>query len=155
SRFRDSGKSKRRGPVQEIANSDLTYAHAVPESRISNLEPRSKSIQPIIRRFLRDRNVVHVRLAHTGAGNADEMRFGVHLVDGRAADVTHRGAQSAGELVHDAAQRSAVRNAALDAFRHEFVGVGLDLEITILRTLLHRAQRAHAAVALVRAALVQ
>ena len=46
-------------------------------------------------------------------------------------------------------------HAALDAFGHQLVGVGGVLEVAVLAALLHRADRAHAAVALVGAALEQ
>ena len=55
----------------------------------------------------------------------------------------------------DAAHRAAVRHAAFDAFRHQLVGGGGVLEVAVLRPLLHGSQRTHAAVALVRTALVQ
>src|SRR5690606_18091236 len=74
---------------------------------------------------------------------------------GGAADVAHGRAQATGELVDDAADRAAVRHPALDALRHQLVGVGRILEVAVLGPLLHRAQRTHAAVALVAAALEQ
>src|SRR6476620_8406017 len=109
----------------------------------------------VIRRFLRDLHVVHVALSLSGAGHLHERRLLAHLLDGGAADVAHRRAQAAGELVHDAAEWPAVRHAAFDALGHELVGVGRILEIAVLRAFLHRAERAHPAVALVAAALEQ
>src|SRR5687767_15752308 len=49
-----------------------------------------------------------------------------------------------------------VRDAALDALRDQLVGVVLGvLEIAVARAFLHRADRAHAAIRLVRASLVE
>src|SRR6478752_10301948 len=110
----------------------------IPDSRY-----RLDSVETIVRRFLGDRDVVHVRLAYAGARDAHELRLDAQFVDGRAADVTHRRAQAADELVHDVAQRPAVRHAAFDAFGHELVGVGLVLEIAVLGAFLHGAERPH------------
>src|SRR3546814_6559380 len=66
---------------------------------------------------------MHVALALAGTGDLHELRPRAHVLDGGAADVAHRRAQAAGELVHHAAQRAAVRHAAFDAFGHELVGV--------------------------------
>ena len=70
------------------------------------------------------------------------------------ADITHGRAQAAGELVHDIADRALVGHLAFDAFGHEFQRV-LDvlLEIAVGRAARHRADRAHAAIGLVGAAL--
>src|SRR5690606_37072056 len=84
-----------------------------------------------------------------------EARLAAHLVDAGAADVAHGRAQSAGELVDHAAERAAVRNTSLDALGHQLVGVRSVLEVAVLGALLHRADRTHAAVALVAAALEQ
>ena len=81
-----------------------------------------------------------------------------HLVDVGAARVTHRGAQAAGELVQDRDDAALVRHAAFDAFRHELLDLGRGvLEVAVARAvrLRHRAERAHAAIRLVRSALVE
>ncbi|KAG1470924.1 hypothetical protein G6F57_011593 [Rhizopus arrhizus] len=109
----------------------------------------------VVRRFLGDRHVVDVALTLAGAADLDELGLGAHVVDGGAAHVAHGGAQAAHQLVDDAAHRAAVRHAAFDAFRHQLVGGGGVLEVAVLRPLLHGGQRTHAAVALVRTALVQ
>ena len=78
-----------------------------------------------------------------------------------APGVAHRRAQSAHQLVDHVHERALVRHAALDAFGHELLRggdriLGLEiLEVAVRAALLHRAERAHAAVALVRAALVE
>src|SRR5436190_15251367 len=113
------------------------------------------SLHAVVRRLFRDRDVVHVALAHAGARHANELGLALHVRDGAAADIAHARAEAADQLVHDAAQRPAVRDASLDAFGHELVDVGRVLEIAILRPLLHGAEGPHAAVALVGPALVQ
>src|SRR3546814_6253802 len=98
---------------------------------------------------------MHVALALAGTGDLHELRPRAHVLHGGTADVAHRRAQAAGELVDHAAERAAVRHAAFDAFGHELVGVAAVLEVAILGPLFHRRQRTHAAVALVAAALVE
>ncbi len=83
---------------------------------------------------------------------------GAELVDRRATAIAHRRAQAAHQLVDDRRQRALVRNAAFDALRHEPLRRALAfgiLEIAVGASLLHRAERTHAAIALVRAALVE
>src|SRR5690606_17354151 len=90
-----------------------------------------------------------------GTGDVHELRARLHFLDGGAADIAHRRAQAAHQLMHDAADRAAIRHAALDALGHELVGIGRILEVAILAALFHRAEAAHAAIALVAAALEQ
>src|SRR6185312_13203364 len=110
----------------------------------------------VIRAFPRNRDVVDVAFAQARAGDADELRLLVEFGEVAGADIAHRGAQAAGELVHDVADRALVRHLALDAFRHELERV-LDvlLEIAVSRATRHRADRAHAAIGLVGTALPQ
>jgi hypothetical protein len=68
---------------------------------VSSSGPWPRLARSVVRRFLGDRDVVHVALAHAGAGDAHELRPRAHLVDVVAAGVAHRRAQAAGELVHD------------------------------------------------------
>src|SRR5262249_21145266 len=92
------------------------------------------------------------------AGDLHEARLGAELLDALAAGVAHARAQAAHHLVHDRAHRALVRNAALDAFRHQLLDFARRvLEVAILRALrgAHRAERAHAAIRLVAAALVE
>src|SRR5690348_9379676 len=121
-------------------------------------EPKSRmrilSVDVVIRRFLRDLHVVDVGFAHARGGDLDEIGLGAHLVDGAAAGVAHARAEPSHELQDDGGDRALVRDAALDAFGHQLVGVHLRiLEIAVARSLLHGAQRAHAAIRLVRAPL--
>ena len=76
----------------------------------------------------------------------------------RAAGVAHGGAQAARELVDDGHQAALVGHAAFDAFGHELLELrGGVLEIAIGRAVAlgHGAERAHAAIRLVRRALVE
>src|SRR4051795_6378553 len=110
----------------------------------------------VIRRFLRDRHVVRMALAQAGAGDAHEPRA-LHLGGGRGADVAHRLAQPADELVDDRRQRALVRDPALDPLGHEVARVlHIALEVAVLRepARLHRAERPHPAVLLEALALV-
>src|SRR3712207_8642899 len=45
------------------------------------------------------------------------------LLEGRGADIAHRGAQAPGELVQHGRDRALVGDLALDALRHELQGV--------------------------------
>src|SRR5690625_2416668 len=94
--------------------------------------------------------------AEAGAGDADELRAVPHLLDRPVAGVTHRGAETADQLVDHIAGRAAIGDMALDAFGHELVGA-LDflLKITVGRAARHGADASHAAIALVAAALVE
>ena len=80
----------------------------------------------------------------------------LELRDRRRADIAHRGAQAAGELVQDRADRAAIGHLALDALGHQLhLVLDVLLEVAVGRALRHRAERAHAAIALVGAALVE
>ena len=62
----------------------------------------------VVRRVLRDRDVVRMALAQAGAGDADEARL-LHRLDRRRAAVAHRLPQAADELVDDRRERPLVR----------------------------------------------
>src|SRR6185436_9409763 len=72
----------------------------------------------IIRAFSRNSDVVDVAFAQARAGDAHELRLLVEFGEIAGADIAHRGAQAAGELVHDIADRPLVRHLTLDALRH-------------------------------------
>src|SRR5436309_1988390 len=110
----------------------------------------------IVRAFPRNRHVVNVAFAQARAGDADELRLLVEFGEVACADIAHRGTQTAGELVHDVADRALVRHLALDALGHQLERV-LDvlLEVAVGRAARHRADRAHAAIGLVGTALPQ
>ena len=97
-----------------------------------------------------------MRLADAGRRDFDELRGAAHLIHRGAAAITHRRAQAAHQLGDHIDHRALVGHAAFDAFGHQLVGIGRRiLEVAVGRPLLHRAQRTHAAVGLVRAALEQ
>src|SRR5476651_1042974 len=104
-------------------------------------------ILPVVRRLAGDRDVVDVALAQAGRGDADEAAVALHLSDGAAAGIAHRGAQTADQLVDDVADRALVRDAALDALWDELQRARhLLLEIAVRRAARHGADRAHAAI---------
>src|SRR4051794_32309219 len=110
----------------------------------------------IVRRLFRDRHVVRMRLAETGARDAHKAGA-LHLVDGRRAAVAHRLTQTADQLVENRRDRALVRHASFDALRHELLDVfHVALEVPVLRERpgAHRPDRAHAAVLLVALALI-
>src|SRR5688500_8809147 len=112
----------------------------------------------VVRRFLGDLHIVHVALAHAGAGHAHELRPRAHLGDALAAGVAHRGAQATRELVQDRDEAALVRHASFDALGHELLELARGvLEIAVGGTVApaHRAQATHAAIGLVRSALVE
>src|SRR6476469_4009518 len=97
----------------------MSWVIGGPDAKAPARSRRGGSRSAVVRRFLRDLHVVHVRFARAGGGHFHEGRLGAHFLDGGATDVTHRRAQAAGELMHHAAERAAIRHAAFDAFGHE------------------------------------
>src|SRR4051795_4389130 len=88
----------------------------------ARIPTRSRRLAParIVRRLARDGDVVDVAFAQASAGDADELRLLVQVLHVLGADIAHRGAETAGELVHDVADRALVGHLALDAFAHQF-----------------------------------
>src|SRR5262249_9837034 len=110
----------------------------------------------IVRALARDRYVVYMTLAHAGSRNADEFRLLVQLLQRSRADVTHSGAQPPAQLVQHGRHRAFIRYLAFNPFGHELERV-LDvlLEVAVGRAARHGAHRAHAAIGLVRTALIE
>ena len=97
-----------------------------------------------------------VAFAQAGAGDADELRLVVKLGDVLRADIAHRRTQAAGELMQHIGDRALIRHLAFDAFRHELERVlDLLLEIAVGGAARHGADRAHAAIGFVGAALIE
>ena len=93
---------------------------------------RPLSTYAIVRCFFGDLHVVDVGFSHASAGDAHKLRLGTHLLDVGAAGVTHRGTQTAHQLVNDRGERPFVRNATFDAFRHQLLGTRRGvLEVTV------------------------
>src|SRR5215468_12197652 len=133
----------------------MSWVYCEPKSR-TRISWCAMSLHAVVGSFLGDDHVVNVALAQPRRRDLDEPSLGVQLGDRGAAEVAHRRAQPADQLVQRLAQRPLVRDAALDALGHELLRrLDLALEVAVLRAVLHRADRAHAAVRLVRSALVQ
>src|SRR6187401_2254416 len=119
-------------------------------------EPRSsfastKSLDAVIRSFLDDLHVVHVRLANARRGDLHELGPRAEVVDGRTAAIPHCRAQSTHQLMDDGGQCALVRDAPFDALREEPLRSALAfdiLKVAVGASLLHRAQRSHPAVTL-------
>src|SRR4051812_22243733 len=139
----------------------ISCVYCDPKSRTTTtwclaMVPCAPLLEPVVRSFLGDDHVVDVTLAEPRRGNPHELRLGVEVRDRRATEIAHRGAQPADQLVQRLAQRALVRHATLDAFGNQLrrrLDVGL--EVAVLRPFLHRADRSHAAIRLIRAALIQ
>src|SRR5207244_8355748 len=110
---------------------------------------------PVVRSLFGDDDVVHVALLEPLRRDADELRLGAKLLDRLAPRVAHAAAEPAHELVEDAGERAAVRDAPFDPFGDELLVGSAALSVAVLRALAHRAHRAHAAVHLVAAPLVE
>ena len=85
------------------------------------------------------------------AGYLDELRVLSELFDIGHTAVTHTASETAHKLEYDFRERTSVRYATFDAFRDKFFRVGL--EISVLATCSHCAERAHASVNLETSAL--
>jgi len=75
---------------------------------------------------------MNVAFTQSSARDAHEFRFVMEILERRCADITHRCAQAAGELMQYIADRALVADLTFDAFRHKLERV-LDvlLEITV------------------------
>ena len=81
-----------------------------------------------------------VRLAQARRGDADEARLLLKLFDIATARVAHARAQATDELRHHIRERSLVRHAAFDAFRHELrFNLRALLAVAVTRAFAHRA----------------
>src|SRR6516225_1470945 len=117
-----------------------------------------RSGHPVVGCLLGDAHIVHVALAHTCAGDAHEDRPGAHVGDVATAGVTHRRPQPAGELVQDRHHAPLVGHAALNSLGDELLELGgsvLEVAVGGAVPLRHCAERAHAAIGLVRGSLVE
>ena len=93
-------------------------------------------------------------LGIAGMRDLDKPTAAAHLVDRGTSGVAHAGSETAGQLLDDLCHRPLEGNPSLNSFRYQLAGVAFALlEIPVLGTLLHRAERSHPAVTLVRPAL--
>jgi len=95
-------------------------------------------------------------LLEPGTGNLDEAAVILQILEGDTTRVPHTGTETADELVDIRPQGAAQRHHPFDSFGYQLdVTVNIRLEVTVLAPFLHGADGAHAAVALVGAALVE
>src|SRR5699024_7947554 len=106
----------------------------------------------VVGSFLGDIDIVGVRLPQAGSRDLHELGVLLQLLDGVAAGVAHTGPQAAHELVDGVAGGSLVGDAALHALGNQLLVVLL--EVAVLGAVVHGGQRAHAAVGLKLAALI-
>ena len=94
--------------------------------------------------------------AQARAGDPHEARALLQIGDRRRAGIAHRRLHAADELVDHLTRRPLERHLPFDALRHQLeLILDVALEITIRRSAPHRADRAHAAIRFVGAALIQ
>ncbi|MPL90530.1 hypothetical protein SDC9_36582 [bioreactor metagenome] len=117
--------------------------------------PDPLSPDPVVRAFAGDLHVVHVAFLQPGAGDAHELAAAAHLRDRGVASVAHRGAQAPHHLVQHRCDRPLVGHLPLDPLGHQLVGGRILLEVAVGRAARHRAEASHAAIGLVRPALVK
>src|ERR1700722_14471583 len=116
-------------------------------------EPRV--LLSVVRRFFRNKHVMHVTLAHARVAHLDELRPLAQLREIRRADVSHARLQPADEQLDIRRERPAMGHAPLDSLRHMLaVGDG-QLSVAIAGALVHRAERSHPAIKFVGAPLVE
>src|SRR6187401_3491612 len=104
---------------------------------------------------------MHVALAHARGRHANELGIALQRLDVGAPAIAHPGAQTANQLVDHRRHAALVRHTTLDAFRHQLLravtafDIELVLEVPIAAAAAHGAKRAHAAVFLEAAALIE
>src|SRR4051812_45138405 len=110
----------------------------------------------IVRALARDGDVVHVAFAQARAGDAHELGLAVQLRHVTRTDITHGGAQAAGELMQHGRGSTFVGHLALDTLGYQLERI-LDvlLEVAVGGATRHGADRAHPAISLVRTALIE
>src|SRR6266850_756299 len=113
-------------------------------------------LDSVIWRLLHDLHIMHVRLADARSGDFHELAACAQLLDRGVAGIAHACPQAADELLDHPDRAALVGDPPFDPFGDQLVHVHIRiLEIPVRRAFLHRAERAHAAVGLVRAALVE
>ena len=87
-------------------------------------------------------------LVNTGIGNAGELGI-MQLLDSRSTAVAHTRTQTTNHLVDNLLNGSFVRHTTSDSLWNKFLDIlGVGLEVTILRTMLHSLERTHTTIAL-------
>src|SRR5438445_5529473 len=109
----------------------------------------SFSSTAVIRRFLRDLDVVCMAFFHAGIGDLDELGLLLHGLDIFCATITHPCAEASNVLLHYFCQIAFESYPSFDAFGHELFDIVLYvLEIPVAAALGHSTDGAHAAVLL-------
>src|SRR5882762_10767592 len=93
--------------------------------------------------------------AQSRCGDSNESALLLEFLQRCGADVTHAAPQSANKLICQRAKLAFIGHAALDALRNGFAVLRTLLRVTVGGARIHRAGRAHPAVRLERAALVE
>src|SRR5262249_4790156 len=94
-------------------SSSANRLHAVRTARLGT--------RTVIRRFLRNSDVMGMTLLHRRRTHHDEAAARAQFLDVPCTAVTHAGPQSTHELVDERRQRPLVGHPSLDAFGHQFV----------------------------------
>src|SRR6185295_11773744 len=84
--------------------------------------PDYRSLDAIVRRFLRDDDVVDVALAHACGRRPKQLRLALQRRNRSAAGVAHARADATHELMNHRGHAAFVRDTAFDTFRDEFFG---------------------------------
>lgn len=106
----------------------------------------------VVRCFLGDLNVMRMALQQSGIGDLHELCLFVEQLDGLAAAVTHTGADTAHQLKYRIGNTALIRYTAFDTLRNQLLCAFL--EVSVLGTVCHSSQAAHATVYLEGTSLV-
>src|SRR5216684_497373 len=108
----------------------------------------------VVRRFLRNENVMGMALPHRSPAHENEPGLGAQLFNIPRSAITHAGPQTAHQLIDERRQVALVRHPAFNPFGHELAGLVARLAIPFAGAGAHRADRTHAAIGLEAATLV-
>src|SRR2546421_6055240 len=109
----------------------------------------------VIRRFLRNVNIVRMALGHARGRNSAEAGLASQCFNIRSAAIAHARAKAADHLIDKIAQRSAIRHAAFDAFGNQLLGFRhRALAVAVLGTMDHGPHATHSAIGFVSPSLI-
>src|SRR5574340_710462 len=129
-----AGTSRSASPLTSTPRSAcLNCSKACPSTQAATTMPTASrsasttrrafmSIRAVVWRFFDDLHVMDVRFAHAGRGDFDELCLGVHVGDGGDAQIAHRGAQSAHQLMNHCQYGALVGHTALHSFGNQLLG---------------------------------
>src|ERR1019366_5539257 len=121
--------------------------------RISIVASKPQLLHTIIGGFFGNNHVVDMAFPQTRRGDAYKRRLLLKLLDGAAAAITHARLHPAHQLISQVGKRALRRRAAFNTLRHQLL-CGVE-RIAIRVAARHGAQRAHAAIGLKGAALIE